>query len=438
MNPENRDRPLPQIVIDAGEDINKLKTVIRYPDYEVREGAAWMLGVIGKFDCLAPLVNALKDPDAIVREASAKALGNIHDLPNIQRRLGMFEDTPDDVSAMNELTRALKDREYRVRAAAATSLLTYGKNVENVQGPQPVVQAPEPVSTSLPLSLYLPYTFSGSGLEEEFRIKKEYPPLVRNKPIPQQVLDANYSFAQLREVAKSKETDVREAVAWALGIMADPDGSSLLINALHDPEPSVRETAARSLGQLKFSNDFKQASGIFEDKRGDRQVTENLMKALKDKEVNVRAAAAAALGNFGKPEIAKQLLALLKDPIPNMRASAASGLGGCPYPDVVPALILRLKDDDFWTRLCSARSLGRLKDPVALEFLLDGLHDHNPSVRQHVVRALIEMGESGVGDQGFWHRALDQFIALGSMDSSEVVQEAAREAVVKLKNRAAK
>ena len=75
MVPINRDRPLPQLVIDAGEDINKLKSIIRYPDYEVREGAAWVLGTIGKYECLAPLVNALKDPDAIVREAAARALG---------------------------------------------------------------------------------------------------------------------------------------------------------------------------------------------------------------------------------------------------------------------------------------------------------------------------------------------------------------------------
>ena len=435
MNPISRDRPLPQIVIDAGEDINKLKAIIRYPDYEVREGAAWVLGTIGKFECLGPLVNSLKDPDAIVREAAAKALGNIQELPNIHRKLGMFEDTPEDVLAMNELTRALKDREYRVRAAAATSLLTYGKTVENVQGPQQVVQPQEAVNNSLPPSLYQPYTFSGSAMEAELRPKKDYPPLVRNKPVPQQVLDANYSFSELRELSKSREPEVRESVAWALGIMADPDGSSILVNALHDPETVVRESAARSLGQLKFVTETKRALGMFEDKRGDQQVTENLLKALKDKEVSVRCAAAAALGNYGKPEIAKQLLVLLKDPVPNLRASAAIGLGGCPFPEVVPALILRLKDEDFWTRLCSARALGRLKDPIALEFLMDGLHDHNPSVRQNVIRALIEMSENGIGDQGFWHRASDQFIALSSMDNSEVVQEAAREALVRLKTR---
>ncbi len=434
MVPINRDRPLPQLVIDAGEDINKLKSIIRYPDYEVREGAAWVLGTIGKYECLAPLVNALKDPDAIVREAAARALGNIKDLPNIHRKLGMFEDTPDDVTAINELTRALKDREYRVRATAATSLINYGKNVETVSEPAKVKNEPAPIITPIMPSSYTMYG-SAPIVEEEFQQKKEYPPLVRNKAIPKSVIDANYKLSQFRELQKSKETDVREAVAWALGVMADPDGAPLLVNAIHDPEPIVRESAIRSMGLLKFPTDTKKSVGMFEDKRGDQQIVDNLLKALKDKEINVRAAAAAALANYGKPEIAKQLLGLLKDQIPNMRAAAAIGLGGCPYPEVVPALILRLKDEDFWTRLCAARSLGKLKDPVALEFLMDALHDHNSSVRQNGVRALLELGEQGIGDTSFWQRAIDQFVILGSSDSSEEVQAAAQDAVLRLQSR---
>ncbi len=358
MNPINRDRPLPQIVIDAGEDVDLLIAAIRYPDYEVREAAAWVLGVIGKYDCLLPLSNALKDPDSIVREAAARALGNIKVLPNVNRKIGLFEDTPDDVSAMNELTRALKDREYRVRAAAATSLINFGKDLENVQEPMALnIEVESAIPQSLP-SMYQPYGVS-SEMEQQLTHKKEYPPLVRSKVIPQVVLDANNDYNQYKELLKSKETDVREAVSWAMGIMADPEGTGLLISALKDTEAVVRESAARSLGLLKFRTDTRESVGRFEDKREDHQAAESLQKMLKDNELRVRSAAAAALANFGKPDTAKLLLPLLKETIPNMRAAAATGLGGCPYPEVVPALILRLKDDDFWTRLCAARSLGK-------------------------------------------------------------------------------
>lgn len=436
MTPAYRDRPLPQIVLDAGEDINKLKSVIRYPDYEVREGAAWVLGNIGTYECLAPLANALKDPDAIVRESAARSLGNMKELPNIHRKLGIFEDTPDDVSAMNELTRALKDREYRVRAAAATSLINFGKNVDNVQEPASVDRDTDVKPLSLHPTMYMPYGVPSE--EEVLKPRKEYPSLVRNKPIPPQVLEANYRFPQFKELQKSKEAEVREAAAWALGVMADPEGVSLLIAALHDPEPVVRESAARSLGQTKFVTDTKKSAGRFEDKGEDQPAVDNLLKALKDKEINVRAAAAASLANYGKPEIAKQLLVLLKDLAPNMRAAAAIGLGGCSYPEVVPALVLRLKDEDFWTRVCAARSLGKLKDPVSLELLMDALQDHNVSVRVNVIRALVEMGEEGVGNVSFWQRALDKFIGMGSMDSNEEVQGAAQEAFVRLQSKMTK
>ncbi len=434
MNPINRERPLPQIVIDAGEDVSLLKAAIRYPDYEVREAAAWVLGMIGKYECLAPLSNALKDPDSIVREAAARALGNVNDLPNINRKIGLFEDTPDDVSALNELTRALKDREYRVRAAAATSLINFGRDVDNVQEPMALNTEVEPINPQSLPSMYQPYGVS-SEVEKELAPKKVYPPLLRNKAIPQLLIDADFNFDEYRELLKNKETELREAVAWALGVMADPEGTSLLINALKDTEPVVRESAARSLGQLKYRSDTKEAAGRFEDKREDHQAADSLQKALKDKELRVRSAAAAALANFGKPEIAKQLLTLLKDTIPNMRAAAATGLGGCPYPEVVPALILRLKDDDFWTRLCAARSLGKLHDPIALEFLKDALHDQNSSVRQNAVIALTELGSGGVGEPSFWKKLSDEMLTMGSLDPAEEVQAAAQQAMIILKKR---
>lgn len=67
MSSFQREKPIPQIVLDAGQSIPDLKSAILYPDFEVREAAAWVLGEIGSFACFAPLVNALKDPDAVVR-----------------------------------------------------------------------------------------------------------------------------------------------------------------------------------------------------------------------------------------------------------------------------------------------------------------------------------------------------------------------------------
>src|ERR1700693_3208304 len=47
----------------------------------VRRGAAFVLGKVGSPQAQAPLLEALKDPDASVREASAFALGEIGPRP---------------------------------------------------------------------------------------------------------------------------------------------------------------------------------------------------------------------------------------------------------------------------------------------------------------------------------------------------------------------
>jgi HEAT repeat protein len=433
VSPFTREKPLPQIVQDAGENVEKLGAAIRYPDFEVREAAAWVLGQIGEFNCIAPLVNALKDPDSIVREAAAMALGKIKELPNIHRRLSVFEDTPDDVWAMNELIKAYRDRELRVRSAAAQSLKKYGKEVE-VTPPESTGATRQAASVqNLPPSVM--YSLEEMMEDKQGPEKVTYPPLRRNKQIPQSILDANYDFQKLDAASKSKEVTVREAAAWALGVMADPRGVVILVQILHDPETVVRESAARSLGQIRYRNDTKKPASRFEDMTEDRKAADALLRALKDKEITVRAATAAALSNYGKPEVMKTLLGLLDDTSSTIRAAAATGLGGCPYLEVIPALIRMLRDDDFFTRLCSARSLGKLGDAQALDPLMELLHDPNASVRLNTARALVDLGIKGVGTNQFWFRAVDQLIALGSMDSSEEVQTFAQEAVVKLQVR---
>lgn len=431
MSPFNREKPIPQIVLDAGNDLSKLEAAIRYPDFEVREAAAWVLGQIGTFDCFAPLVNALKDPDAVVRESAANSLGIMKEKPNINRKLSVFEDTPDDVWAMNELMRALKDREMRVRNAAGNALKAYGKNV-SVTVPDTI---PVPRQASAPPNMGMGNVYSIPDYIESTppsQDKSLYPPLRRNKQIPQIILDADYDFIKLDAASKNKETSVREAAVWALGVMGDPRGVVILIQALHDVETIVRESAARSLGVIRYKNDTKKPASRFEDITEDRKAADALLRALKDKENSVRAASAAALSNYGKPEVMKTLLSLLDDTNSTIRAAAATGLGGCPYLEVIPALIRMLRDDDFFTRLCAARSLGKLGDAQALDPLLELLHDTNASVRLNTARALVDLGLRGVGTNQFWIRAVDQMISLGSMDSSEEVQAFAQDAVTKL------
>ncbi len=434
MSQFSREKPIPQIVQDAGSDFHKLLAALKYPDFEVREAAAWALGKVGTFECIIHLVNALKDPDAVVRESACYALGEIKDLPNLSRKLSVFEDTPPDIQAMNELVKTLKDRENRVRIAASKALVTYGKHIDPAPIDNGTNEGNQSKTTSLPPGAIFAYSNAVSEAPQPSQ-PRSYPPLKRNKPIPQQVLDANYDFVQLELCSHHKEMAVREAAIWVLGVMADPRGVQIIVQGLHDPEPVVRETSARALGQIRYPNDTKKSGGRFEDMTEDRKAADGLLHTLKDKETNVRASAAAALANYGKPEVTKVLITMLSEQIATLRAAAATGLGGCPYPEVIPALIHVLRDDDFFARLCAARSLGRLGDSQALNPLLELLHDQNASVRLNTARALADLGFRGVGTTAFWRQTIDVLIALGTSDSSEEVQAFAQDAVIKLQKR---
>ena len=84
-----------------------------------------------------------------------------------------------------------------------------------------------------------------------------------------------------------------------------------LIAALKDKDSDVRNAAAWSLGRL-----------------GDKRAVEPFIAALKDKDSNVREAAAEALGELGDKRAVKPLLtALKKDKDSNVRDAAAKALG---------------------------------------------------------------------------------------------------------------
>lgn len=68
-----------------------------------------------------------------------------------------------------------------------------------------------------------------------------------------------------------------------------------LIKALNDEDPYVRESAAKSLGNIS-----------------NQQAISALVQALNDQDSDVRKSAAEALGKIGKPELLPRLTPYLK------------------------------------------------------------------------------------------------------------------------------
>lgn len=85
-----------------------------------------------------------------------------------------------------------------------------------------------------------------------------------------------------------------------------------------------------------------------------------LLFALKDKETEVRSAAALALRQFQDKQIIAPLIKMLGDPTPLARATAAETLAQLQDPAAIPPLVRLLRDADAAVRMRVSRCLDKL------------------------------------------------------------------------------
>lgn len=152
-----------------------------------------------------------------------------------------------------------------------------------------------------------------------------------------------------------------------------------------------------------------------------------LLRAMHDKRPVVRETAAYTLGVFGSPIAASELIAALRDPVPSVRLQAAKALGRVGDPQAVPALIGALRGADeqmgsqifnslvrlgqlavpalveasnsnsAWIRWHCVRALGGIKDNRALPVLVRALSDSDHSVAWMGAKGLVHFGKKSVG-----------------------------------------
>ena len=148
-----------------------------------------------------------------------------------------------------------------------------------------------------------------------------------------------------------------------------------LLRGLQDPDPAVRDRAARALGD-----------------RRDRRAVPALAEAVRCGRGG--RGAVWALTQFGADaRLAAPLVAALGDRDATARALAAGKLSELGDRSAVPALIAALRDPDDHVREEAARALGLLGDPVALDALLRALgRDRGAHVREEAALAVGALG----------------------------------------------
>lgn len=136
----------------------------------------------------------------------------------------------------------------------------------------------------------------------------------------------------------------------------------MLLAALHDNRPAVRETAIQLLGII-----------------GSRAAIPELVTALNDPNPSMRMQAAKALGRVGDSSAVPPLLNALRGADEQLGSQIFASLVRLGH-HAVPSLIEASASNSAWMRWHAVRALGEIRDSRALPVLVRALGDPDHSV----------------------------------------------------------
>jgi HEAT repeat protein len=234
-----------------------------------------------------------------------------------------------------------------------------------------------------------------------------------------------WTFQQLR-VSSSK---TRLATVEKLAQSEHSDSVEPLLFALKDREVDVRSAAARGLGRFQ-----------------DRRAVEPLVQMLRDRAPLARAAAAEALGRLGDARAVGWLVRLLRDAEPAVRSRASLSLRQLGWQpendterafhlmatgtlrqvaalgaDAIEPLVELLRKGPPDKQLEAVKALGEMDDRKAVKPLLEALQKNLPAVRIAALEALERFADPSAYD------GLAQLLA----DPNPSIRSAAAEAAAK-------
>ncbi|MDX1410640.1 MAG: HEAT repeat domain-containing protein [Nitrospirales bacterium] len=206
---------------------------------------------------------------------------------------------------------------------------------------------------------------------------KEYEKLVKESGREDEELLRKFAMTSILPLRSDMRDQMRGAAYTALKEVKSDEVVPYLEEGLADGSGMVRALVAEALGNLpagRSSQKFRQA--------------------LQDQAGWVRAAVIKGLGRTGDQEVVPLIEPLLKDEQPMVQVTAAGAL-------------LRLGQRENWARIEQAavshdgyergaamRILGRSADPRAIPILVNGMSDHQPTIRVASASGLGQLGLS--------------------------------------------
>ncbi|NET28332.1 sister chromatid cohesion protein PDS5 [Okeania sp. SIO1I7] len=346
-------------------------------DSDVREASAKALGEMGSEakQFIPELLQLFSDNDSDVREAVATAVGNLglQSKELIPQLLQLFSDEDSfvrEAAAMTvgnlgsqskelipQLQQLLSDEDSFVREAAAMTVGNLG-----LQSKELIPQ--------------LQQLFS----DKNWRVREAAATAVGSLGS-----EAKELIPQLLQLFSDKKWRVREAAATAVGSLGSEAKELIpqLLQLLRDEDFDVREAAAMTVGSLGSEA---------------KELIPQLQQLLRDEDSDVREAAATAVGSLGSEakELIPQLLQLLRDEDSDVREAAATAVGnlGSEAKELIPQLLQLLRDEDFDVREAAAMTVGNLgsQSKELIPQLLQLLRDEDSDVREAAATAVGNLG----------------------------------------------
>lgn len=196
--------------------------------------------------------------------------------------------------------------------------------------------------------------------------------------------------------------DARGEVLEAL-VRHGPRVTNLLIEQLESEDLEIRKAAAVALGRI---GDARAAPALAEllgedaelaiaaadalAKIGDPGAFDALLARVGDPVAAVRQAVVGALNSIGSPLMPARVLPLLGDPDPNVRESAVRVAGYFGYRECADLLLERCRDEDERVRRAAVEHLPYLEDERATPALFRALRHETPRVRAAAAGALAQ------------------------------------------------
>jgi HEAT repeat protein len=210
------------------------------------------------------------------------------------------------------------------------------------------------------------------------------------------------SWPMLVKALDDPHPDVREVSLRGLGALLEPQSFPALVQRLHavilDPDDS--KLAFRTVKSAVVSFPLSQAVGLEPSLRHQhrriRFLCTDVIREMVEKEAEGHPDFYLDPGNFSPSLIELFLNTQSLDENPDVRARAAPVIAYLRDPRAVPVLLGLLEDPEWFVRLHAVRAMAKPRFEPQLLQIAGRLADPRWMVREAAVRGLLEFGDAGV------------------------------------------